>query len=75
MEILVYEMQYNGDKVASYVKLSLFEENYYDIYKTIYNECFYEMRKVVFVISFMFYLFLLLSTLYLRPLGRVVSPG
>lgn len=45
MEIIVYEMQ--CDKLTEKVNIACipFEIQYFEEYKRIYNECFYDMRK------------------------------
>lgn len=47
MEIIVYEMKYEKETVDSSNQLSCipFEQNYFEEYMQIYNECFYSMRK------------------------------
>lgn len=48
MEIIAYEMEY-GDKelMESSLKCISFQNKYFKEYMKIYNECFYEMRKVL----------------------------
>ena len=53
--ILVYEMQYTGSKVTSDINLIPFMDEYYNTYETIYNECFYEMRKALDIKPYNFY--------------------
>ena len=47
LEIVVYEMQYK--KIAlpgnTHIECVPFESKYFEEYKKIYNECFYDMRK------------------------------
>ena len=45
--ITVYEMQYTSNIVQSDMKLIPFNDKFYDMYKSIYNECFYEMREAL----------------------------
>ena len=48
MEIIAYEMQYVNDRVPqSDIVCIPFEALFFQEYKRIYNECFYEMRKVL----------------------------
>ena len=48
MEIIAYEMQYVNDRVPqSDIVCIPFEALCFQEYKRIYNECFYEMRKVL----------------------------
>lgn len=53
--IIAYEMQYMGNIIQSDVDLIPFDDRFYDIYETIYNECFYEMRKALNVKPYNFY--------------------
>lgn len=43
----MYEMHYNGGTVKSNSVFIQFEEKYYEQYKNLINECFYEMRKAL----------------------------
>ena len=48
MEIIAYEMQYVNDRVhQSDIVCIPFEALFFQEYKRIYNECFYEMRKAL----------------------------
>jgi len=48
MEVIAYEMKYEKEFVGqSNVSCIPFDIQYFDHYKTIYNECFYEMRKAL----------------------------
>lgn len=55
-EILAYEMQYKGNGILfTDVKLIPFQKKYYSEYESIYNECFYDMRKALEVEPYNFY--------------------
>jgi len=41
----MYEMEYAGGAVTSDLVLVPFDEKYYEQYKTLTDDCFYEMRK------------------------------
>ena len=41
----MYEMEYIGNSVKSNLPIVPFNEKYYEQYKRIINDCFYEMRK------------------------------
>ncbi len=47
MQFKVYEMQTNISKIEDGIgiKCIRFDESFFEEYKRIYNECFYEMRK------------------------------
>ena len=45
MNVVAYTMQYEGPHITSDLITVTFEENYYETYRNIYNDCFYEMRK------------------------------
>lgn len=45
MDIIVYKMQYLGNIIVSNIDLVCYEDKYYDSYKIVYEQCFYEMRK------------------------------
>lgn len=46
MEIIAYEMQYDKEVVEmTNISCIPFEQKYFENYKSIYNECFYDMRK------------------------------
>jgi len=46
MEIIAYEMKFQKDIIEqSNIECVPFEEKYFSSYMSIYNECFYEMRK------------------------------
>ena len=49
MEITVYEMKYDKETVPAGHMLSCipFEKQFFQEYMSIYNECFYEMRKAL----------------------------
>jgi len=48
MEIIAYEMQLNKSITdAPDISCIPFQEQYFEEYKRIYNECFYEMRKAL----------------------------
>ena len=55
MEIIAYEMEYIGGKVQSDIELITFREEYFEEYKNIYNECFYDMRKTLDIKPYYFY--------------------
>ena len=55
-EIIAYEMSYESNGVRHTDILCIpFEEKYFEHYKTIYNACFYEMRKSLEVEPYNFY--------------------
>lgn len=48
MEIIAYEMKFHKDIIEQSNILCIpFEEKYFPTYMSIYNECFYEMRKAL----------------------------
>jgi ribosomal protein S18 acetylase RimI-like enzyme len=47
MENIAYEMQYSGNAIVSDIDLVCYEDKYYDSYKIVYEQCFYEMRKAL----------------------------
>lgn len=48
VEVIAYEMKYDKASVEqSAVTCIPFEMQYFEQYKSIYNECFYDMRKVL----------------------------
>lgn len=48
MEIIAYEMKFNKDIIEQSNILCIpFEEQYFQEYMRIYNECFYDMRKTL----------------------------
>jgi len=47
MEVVAYTMKYEGERLSSALALMPFEEKYYNSYRGIYNNCFYEMRKAL----------------------------
>ena len=49
MEIIAYEMKYENDVIETDhgIECVLFDETYFQEYRNVYNECFYEMRKVL----------------------------
>ena len=64
MEILAYEMKFYKDIVEqSNVFCIPFEEQYFQTYMSIYNECFYEMRKTLDIEPYNF----------LRDYGQIVD--
>lgn len=48
------EMEYKGERLQSDLQLIPFDCSMFDEYKSIYNECFYDMRKALNVESFDF---------------------
>jgi hypothetical protein len=53
--IVVYKMQYTGNTIESNMELTPFDDRFYNTYESIYNECFYEMRKALNVKPYNFY--------------------
>ena len=48
MEIIAYEMQLNKDIIdPPNISCIPFQKQYFEEYKRIYNECFYDMRKAL----------------------------
>jgi len=47
MEIIAYKMQFLGNDIVSNIDLVCYEDKYYDSYKIVYEQCFYEMRKAL----------------------------
>lgn len=48
MEVIAYEMKYDKASVEqSMIACVPFETQYFEQYKSIYNECFYDMRKAL----------------------------
>jgi len=48
MDVVAYTMEYMGVHVSSKIISPIqFEEKYYKEYKTMYEDCFYEMRKAL----------------------------
>ena len=47
MELIAYTMEYAGALVNSELALIPFEEKYYEVYRDIYHDCFYEMRRAL----------------------------
>ena len=48
MEIIAYEMKYHNNIIEqSNISCMPFKEQYFEAYMSIYNECFYEMRKAL----------------------------
>ena len=45
MDVVAYTMEYRGTSINSELILVPFEEKYYEEYRNIYHDCFYEMRK------------------------------
>lgn len=55
-EIIAYEMSFNGTlEYKDDISCIPFEERYWKEYMKIYNECFYEMRKVLEIEPINFY--------------------
>lgn len=55
-EIIAYEMSYKSNVVGQTdIACIPFAEKYFEDYKTIYNACFYEMRKSLEVEPYNFY--------------------
>ena len=55
MEIVVYEMEYaHGHIEKSSIICIPFEAAFFQEYKRIYNECFYEMRKALDIQPYLF---------------------
>lgn len=56
MQFTVYEMQTNISKIENKIGIECirFEEYFFEEYKRIYNECFYEMRKSLDIKPFCF---------------------
>jgi ribosomal protein S18 acetylase RimI-like enzyme len=47
IEVIAYEMQYTGGKVESNLSLIPYSDEFYNDYRKIYNECFYDMRSAL----------------------------
>ena len=48
IEVIAYEMKYDKASVEqSTISCIPFDVQYYEQYKSIYNECFYDMRKAL----------------------------
>ncbi len=48
IEVIAYEMKYENEYVEqNNIVCILFEEQYFEEYKRVYNECFYDMRKAL----------------------------
>jgi Acetyltransferases len=45
MDVVAYTMQYEGPHITSDLTITTFEAKYYETYRAIYYDCFYEMRK------------------------------
>ena len=45
MDVVLYTMEYRGNLINSDLVLVPFKEKYYNKYRDIYHDCFYEMRK------------------------------
>ena len=56
MQFTVYEMQTNIAKIEAGIGIECikFDERFFEEYKRIYNECFYEMRKSLDIKPFCF---------------------
>lgn len=55
MEVIAYGMEYMGGEVKTDINLVPFREEFFEEYKKIYNECFYEMRKALDIKPYYFY--------------------
>lgn len=56
VEIIAYEMQFLGDDTnETDIKLEVFQDEFYQEYEKVYNECFIEMRKVLDIKPYNFY--------------------
>lgn len=55
MNILAYEMKYAGDRLFHKIELVPFEDKYYKQYETIYNDCFFDMRRAMDVKPYAYY--------------------
>lgn len=56
VEIIAYEMKFLGDATnETDVKLEAFQDEFYQEYEKIYNECFIGMRKVLDIKPYNFY--------------------
>lgn len=55
MNIIAYEMKYEGGEQVPILKLVLFEDQYAEAYMQIYNECFFEMRRALEVKPYYYY--------------------
>jgi Acetyltransferases len=47
MDVVAYTMAYEGKSVCSELTPIPFSEKYYNEYRDIYHDCFYEMRKAL----------------------------
>jgi ribosomal protein S18 acetylase RimI-like enzyme len=47
MDLVAYTMQYEGPTIKSALALVPFEAEYYEKYRDVYHDCFYEMRKAL----------------------------
>lgn len=48
IEVIAYELKYDKESVEQSVIFCIpFETQYFEQYKSIYNECFYDMRKAL----------------------------
>ncbi|OPJ60278.1 GNAT family N-acetyltransferase [Clostridium chromiireducens] len=52
MEIIAYKMQYLGNVIVSNIDLVCYEDKYYESYKIVYEQCFYEMRKALELVPY-----------------------
>jgi ribosomal protein S18 acetylase RimI-like enzyme len=52
MEIIAYKMQYLGNVIVSNLDLVCYEDKYYESYKIVYEQCFYEMRKALELVPY-----------------------
>lgn len=56
VEIIAYEMQFlDDDTNETDIKLEVFQDEFYQEYEKVYNECFIEMRKVLDIKPYNFY--------------------
>lgn len=46
-EIIAHEMQYHGNRVTSNIEVINYCNKYYEDYKTIFNDCFRDMRTAL----------------------------
>lgn len=55
MNIIAYEMKYEGGEQVPILTLVPFEDKYANAYMQIYNECFFEMRRALDVKPYHYY--------------------
>lgn len=46
-QVIAHTMQYYGNKVTSSLQLINYEDEWFETYKAVYNECFYDMRSAL----------------------------